>query len=509
MLAVGEDDAAGVLPRPRRATTPVLTVVRRGLSAGDVVVLVLAAGAAWESRRAGPARRPPRHRGAQALRRRRRPAGRGRAPARPTSPWSRSRRPASTAAAVDHLRPTACAPVAVVPRARRSTQAARPPARIGVAAVVADDDLAALPDGVLAGEDAGADRPARGRSTDAPPPVAGAGGRVVAVWGPAGAPGAPRSPSGSPPSSRPARLPHGARRRRPLRRGRGPAARRPRRGLRPARRGPAAAERRAARERFGGARSARSAAASPSSPGCRGPTAGPRSGPASSSTCSRTARGHGHVVVDTGFSLEDDPVTERRRAPGPQPADPRRPRGGRRGGGRRHRRPGRAVPARPGPGRAARAHAAARRSASSSTGCGRPWAGPSATSPAWSRASRGWPGCTSCPTTGPRPTGRWSPAAPLVECGDVPLARGLAELVDALARCRRRRPRRDGGSGGEQQVEPAHGEADHRDQQRQLTGELVPRRAAAARPVVRRDHAEHVADDHRQPTLIAASSVGW
>ena len=36
----------------------------------------------------------------------------------------------------------------------------------------------------------------------------------------------------------------------------------------------------------------------------------------SSSTCSRSARDHGHVVVDTGFCLEHDPASDFGRGPG-------------------------------------------------------------------------------------------------------------------------------------------------------------------------------------------------
>ena len=37
----------------------------------------------------------------------------------------------------------------------------------------------------------------------------------------------------------------------------------------------------------------------------------------SSSTCWRSLRTHGHVVVDTGFSLEDDPAGDLMTSPGP------------------------------------------------------------------------------------------------------------------------------------------------------------------------------------------------
>ena len=63
---------------------------------------------------------------------------------------------------------------------------------------------------------------------------------------------------------------------------------------------------------------------------------------------------------------------------------------------------------------------------------------------------------------------------------------------------RRRRPRERAGSGGEQQVEPAHGEGHHREQQRQLAGQLVPLRQHLDRPVVGRDHADHVPEHDRE-----------
>lgn len=62
-------------------------------------------------------------------------------------------------------------------------------ARIGIARVVTDDDLGSLPGAVLAEESP--DTVVRVPQPDRPPPppVPGTAGRVVAVWGPAGAPG--------------------------------------------------------------------------------------------------------------------------------------------------------------------------------------------------------------------------------------------------------------------------------------------------------------------------------
>jgi MinD-like ATPase involved in chromosome partitioning or flagellar assembly len=95
--------------------------------------------------------------------------------------------PGLDAAAVDHLRRYAVRPVAVVGAGAMESGRLRA-SRIGVAALVADDDLAALPAAVLA-PDAPASAP-DGLPADPPEPGPPAvAGRVVAVWGPAGAPG--------------------------------------------------------------------------------------------------------------------------------------------------------------------------------------------------------------------------------------------------------------------------------------------------------------------------------
>ena len=61
-------------------------------------------------------------------------------------------------------------------------------------------------------------------------------------------------------------------------------------------------------------------------------------------------------------------------------------------------------------------------------------------------------------------------------------------------------PRPAAGSGAEEQVETGDGVEHHHEQQRQLAGELVPPRQQLDRPVVRRDHAEHVpGHDRRAP----------
>ncbi|MEJ7832357.1 MAG: hypothetical protein WKF79_05540 [Nocardioides sp.] len=91
------------------------------------------------------------------------------------------------AAAVEHLRRHGVRPVAVVPAG--SMDAGRVHAsRIGVAALVADDDLDSLAAMVSRAESSGQqDAVTDPAPADAvPPPVS---GRVIAVWGPAGAPG--------------------------------------------------------------------------------------------------------------------------------------------------------------------------------------------------------------------------------------------------------------------------------------------------------------------------------
>jgi len=95
--------------------------------------------------------------------------------------------PGLDAAAVEHLRRYAVRPVAVVgPEAMESGRLRA--SRIGIASLVAADDLAALPAAVVAPEAP----PAAPPELLADPPVPGppaVAGRVVAVWGPAGAPG--------------------------------------------------------------------------------------------------------------------------------------------------------------------------------------------------------------------------------------------------------------------------------------------------------------------------------
>ncbi|HET9419858.1 MAG TPA: hypothetical protein VFO49_01890 [Nocardioides sp.] len=93
--------------------------------------------------------------------------------------------PGLAASAVDHLRAHGVRPVAIV--ATEALDAGRVRAsRIGIAALVPDDDLDSLPDAVTAADRAPAATPAE----PAPDPAeTGPGGPVIAVWGPAGAPG--------------------------------------------------------------------------------------------------------------------------------------------------------------------------------------------------------------------------------------------------------------------------------------------------------------------------------
>src|SRR6185503_4000555 len=91
----------------------------------------------------------------------------------------------------------------------------------------------------------------------------------------------------------------------------------------------------------------------------------------------------------------------------------------------------------------------------------------------------------------------WSPAARWSSPATPPsAARSAASSTSSSPS--RRQSRRPAGSGGEQQVEAAHGERDHRKQQRQLTGQLVPLREYLDRPLVRGDDAEDVTADHGQ-----------
>ena len=132
----------------------------------------------------------------------------------------------------------------------------------------------------------------------------------------------------------------------------------------------------------------------------------------------------GDVVVDTGFSLEDD--AELGPSAVAQPAHPRRRRSGRPGGRGRLRRADRAGPAGPHPGGDPRQHGRARH------GGRQPDARLAGLEPSRHRRhGRGLrparPACTSCPRTGRPPTRRWWPAGP--------------SSSSATQRCARRWPR--------------------------------------------------------------------
>ena len=88
--------------------------------------------------------------------------------------------------AVDHLRGHGVRPVAILPSGPELDAAASRATRIGVRAVVADDELPELGDVVAAGDEP---EPTVARATEDRAPEAAQPGRVTAVWGPAGAPG--------------------------------------------------------------------------------------------------------------------------------------------------------------------------------------------------------------------------------------------------------------------------------------------------------------------------------
>jgi MinD-like ATPase involved in chromosome partitioning or flagellar assembly len=90
--------------------------------------------------------------------------------------------PGLDVSAVDHLRAHGVRPVAVVPTGALEPGRVRA-ARIGIAELVAEDGLDALPDAVTAADRAPAPSPEQA------PAATGPGGPVIAVWGPAGAPG--------------------------------------------------------------------------------------------------------------------------------------------------------------------------------------------------------------------------------------------------------------------------------------------------------------------------------
>ena len=96
-------------------------------------------------------------------------------------------------AATDHLRRHGVRPVAVLPTGSDPDASRVRSARIGIGRLVAEEHLDTLPGAVTAVEQASGDtvvRPAMAPgAAPVPPPAPGAGGRVIVVWGPAGAPG--------------------------------------------------------------------------------------------------------------------------------------------------------------------------------------------------------------------------------------------------------------------------------------------------------------------------------
>jgi MinD-like ATPase involved in chromosome partitioning or flagellar assembly len=89
--------------------------------------------------------------------------------------------------AIDHLRGHGVRPVVILPSGGARDGAALRATRIGIRSHVGDDELDALPDVVAAGEEP--EVTVARVSPEAPVDPPGAGGRVIAVWGPAGAPG--------------------------------------------------------------------------------------------------------------------------------------------------------------------------------------------------------------------------------------------------------------------------------------------------------------------------------
>jgi MinD-like ATPase involved in chromosome partitioning or flagellar assembly len=93
--------------------------------------------------------------------------------------------PGLDVSAVEHLRSHAVRPVAIVPSAAIEAGRVRA-SRIGIAELVAEEELEALPDAVTAADRAPVPPPPDPSSAPLTP---GPGGPVIAVWGPAGAPG--------------------------------------------------------------------------------------------------------------------------------------------------------------------------------------------------------------------------------------------------------------------------------------------------------------------------------
>lgn len=99
--------------------------------------------------------------------------------------------PGLDAAAVEHLRKHDVRPVAIVSGAAALDAGRLRASRIGIKTLVADTDLDSLPLAVLAADTEPRPVALDGVGDNAPVPAPGpvVGGRVIAVWGPAGAPG--------------------------------------------------------------------------------------------------------------------------------------------------------------------------------------------------------------------------------------------------------------------------------------------------------------------------------
>lgn len=91
--------------------------------------------------------------------------------------------------AVAHLRRHAVRPVAVTGARSDDLDVREHAHRLGITAVVGGGELASLPEVVTSVEDVLDTRPRQPALEPATPATSGPGGRVVAVWGPAGAPG--------------------------------------------------------------------------------------------------------------------------------------------------------------------------------------------------------------------------------------------------------------------------------------------------------------------------------
>ena len=411
--------------------------------------------------------------------------------------------PGLDAAAVDHLRGDGVRPVAVLPRGADLDAAQLRATRIGVGASVADDDLDRLAEAVTA--DDRTPRPLPRRPAAAPGRVD--PGRVVAVWGPAGAPGRTTLAVGLAAELAAASRtmlvdadPYGGAVAQQL-------------GVVDEVSGVLAAARLVATgqlaERFGGVQRSLDhrlsvvtglpradrwveiragvveqllEVAAAARPRRRRHRLQPRARPGRPTAAARPGR---NTMTLEALEAADEVVVVGSADPvGLCPAGPR--------AGRARGRSPRAAPVRV-RGQPDAADARLVRAA---------------TSPGCSVACPRSPGCTSCPRTGAAVdralVGRPVACRPV----DSAWARGAAgsqrvdrrrspPLAQALAGARRRSARRVAGSGGEEQVEPAHGEGDHRHQHRQLAGDLVPRRQHRERPVVRGDRRHDVPDHDR------------